>query len=54
MLTKIAIILVLLIVLLGTLRNRKAERPSRTTNVLLGIIAALLALSVLTHFVRLS
>lgn len=54
MLTKIAIILALLIFLIGTLRNRKSERPSRTTNVLLGVIAALLVLSILTHFIRTS
>ncbi|WP_022662979.1 hypothetical protein [Paucidesulfovibrio longus] len=54
MLTKIAIILALLVILIGSLRNRKSERPSRTTNVLLCIIAALLALSILTHFIRTS
>jgi hypothetical protein len=54
MLTKIAIVLALLIVFTGMLRNRKSERPSRTTNVLLGLIVLLLAVSIVTHFIRLS
>ncbi|SKA98355.1 hypothetical protein SAMN02745704_02916 [Paucidesulfovibrio gracilis DSM 16080] len=54
MLTKIAVVLMLLVVLTGMLRNRKSERPSRTTNVLLGLIVLLLAVSILTHFLRVS
>ncbi|MGE4291057.1 MAG: hypothetical protein AB7E32_02495 [Desulfovibrio sp.] len=54
MLTKIAIILALLVILIGSLRNRKSERPSRTTNILLFVIAGLLVLSILTHFIRAS
>lgn len=52
MLTKIVIILVLLFLLLGMFRNRKSERPSRTTNILLGMIVVLLLVSILTHFAQ--
>lgn len=52
MLTKVAIILVCLVLLFGLGRKRRPGVSNKTTNLLLGLVVALLILTLITSLTR--
>lgn len=52
MLTKVAIILICLVLLFGLGRKKRPGVSNKTTNLLLGLVAALLLLTLITTMLR--